>query len=92
MARFARNFLESWLGARKWAFWGRSEPIQRKQEHGHTKTGHVGETARYDWHGGNEMVLAELNDPGYTSKERVMPLLQHLQDISQDSCSDGENE
>jgi len=22
MARFARNFLESWLGARKWAFFG----------------------------------------------------------------------
>jgi hypothetical protein len=24
MARFARNFLESWLGARKWAFFGGS--------------------------------------------------------------------
>jgi hypothetical protein len=53
-------------------------------------TRHVGETARYDWHGGDEMVLAELNDPEYTSKERVMPLLQHLQDIFQESCSDDE--
>lgn len=25
MARFARNFLESWLGARKWAFFGRKQ-------------------------------------------------------------------
>eukprot|EP00984_Skeletonema_dohrnii_P032075 scaffold25492_cov80-Skeletonema_dohrnii-CCMP3373.AAC.2 len=71
---------------------GSNEEAKRKHEHGHTKTGHVGETARYDWHGGNEKVLAELNDPGYTSKERVMPFLQYLQDISQDSCSDDENE
>jgi len=71
---------------------GSNEEAKRKHEHGHTKTGHVGETARYDWHGGNEKVLAELNDPGYTSKERVMPLLQYLQDILQESSSDVENE
>jgi len=63
---------------------------KRKHDQKIIKTGHVGETARYDWHGGDEMVLAELNDPEYTSKERVMLLLQHLQDIFQESCSDDE--
>jgi len=69
---------------------GSNEEAKRRLENGHNMSRHVGETARYDWHGGDEMKLAELNDPEYISKERVMPLLLHLQEILQESCSDDE--
>lgn len=69
-----------------------NEEAKRKVEKGNKMTRHVGETARYDWHGGNVTVLSELNDPDYTSKERVMPLLLRLQNVLQESCSDDENE
>ena len=67
-----------------------NEEARRKSESGHKKTMHVGESARYDWHGGDKRVLAITNSQEYTSKERLMPLFLELQAATQEQSSNDE--
>lgn len=67
-----------------------NEEAKRKRDSGHKKNMHAGETARYDWHGGDERILNVINSKEYTSKDRLMPLFLALQEASEELSSDDE--
>ena len=66
-----------------------NQEAKEREERGTKKNIHSGIAARYDVHGGDEKKKALLDDPRYTSKERVKKLFQCLRAASSANTGGG---